>query len=92
MPRTVNAGIYPVYARLICASIATGVNWTMDVIVSLTFLALAGNISTYRWEDYNYEYRPHLKEARYLVRDWRMSEAKKIGRHSARKKKPYHKR
>ena len=51
MPRTVNAGIYPVYARLICASIATGVNWTMDVIVSLTFLALAGNMSKYRSED-----------------------------------------
>jgi len=43
-------------------------------------------------EDYNYEYRPLLKKAKYLVRDWRMSEAKKIGRHSARKKKPYHKR
>lgn len=43
-------------------------------------------------EDYNYEWRPLLKKSKYLVRDWRMKEAKKVGRHSARKKKPYHKR
>jgi len=51
MPWTVNAEIYPVYARSVCVSIATGVNWTMNVIVSLTFLDLQENMSTYRWKD-----------------------------------------
>jgi sugar porter (SP) family MFS transporter len=51
MPWTVNAEIYPLYARSICVSIATGVNWTMNVIVSLTFLDLGENMSTYRWKD-----------------------------------------
>jgi len=51
MPWTVNAEIYPLYARSICVSIATGVNWTMNVIVSLTFLYLGENMSTYRWRD-----------------------------------------
>jgi len=43
-------------------------------------------------QEYNYQWRPLMKRARYLTRDWRMVEPKKTGRVKARKKKPYHKR
>lgn len=40
----------------------------------------------------NYNWRPLLKKAKYLTRDWRTVESKKTGRPKARKKTPYHKR
>mmetsp|Transcript_61523 Transcript_61523/g.158738 ORF Transcript_61523/g.158738 Transcript_61523/m.158738 type:complete len:253 (+) Transcript_61523:1-759(+) len=43
-------------------------------------------------EEINFNWRPLLKKAKYLTRDWRMVEPKKTGQPKARKKKPYHKR
>jgi len=43
-------------------------------------------------QEINYNWRPLMKKAKYLTRDWRMIEPKKTGQPKARKKKPYHKR
>eukprot|EP00929_Paragymnodinium_shiwhaense_P005095 TRINITY_DN1065_c0_g1_i1.p1 TRINITY_DN1065_c0_g1~~TRINITY_DN1065_c0_g1_i1.p1 ORF type:complete len:371 (-),score=113.97 TRINITY_DN1065_c0_g1_i1:94-1206(-) len=43
-------------------------------------------------QEQNFEMRPLLKKAKYLTRDWRTVESKKIGKPKARKSKPYHKR
>ena len=43
-------------------------------------------------QEINFNWRPLLKKAKYLTRDWRMVEPKKTGQPKARKKKPYHKR
>lgn len=43
-------------------------------------------------QEYNYNWRPLMKKAKYLTRDSRTVESKKTGRHKARKDKPYHKR
>lgn len=43
-------------------------------------------------QEHNYQWRPLLKKAQYLTRDWRMVEPKKTGQPKARKKTPYHKR
>lgn len=43
-------------------------------------------------QEHNYDWRPLLKKAKYLTRDWRMVEDKKTGQPKARKKTPYHKR
>jgi len=43
-------------------------------------------------QEHNFNWRPLLKRAKYLTRDWRMVEPKKTGRPKARKKTPYHKR
>eukprot|EP00443_Scrippsiella_acuminata_P038102 CAMPEP_0115298452 /NCGR_PEP_ID=MMETSP0270-20121206/68267_1 /TAXON_ID=71861 /ORGANISM="Scrippsiella trochoidea, Strain CCMP3099" /LENGTH=359 /DNA_ID=CAMNT_0002716133 /DNA_START=37 /DNA_END=1117 /DNA_ORIENTATION=- len=42
-------------------------------------------------QEIDYNWRPLMKKAKYLTRDWRMIEPKKTGQHKARKKKPYHK-
>lgn len=43
-------------------------------------------------QEYNYNWHPLLKRAKYLTRDWRTVEGKKVGQPKARKKKPWHKR
>lgn len=43
-------------------------------------------------QEYNFNWRPLMKKARFLTRDWRMVEPKKTGQPKARKKTPYHKR
>ncbi|XP_045113853.1 proton myo-inositol cotransporter-like isoform X3 [Portunus trituberculatus] len=40
MPWTVNSEIYPGWARATCTSITTSINWTANLVVSLTFLTL----------------------------------------------------
>lgn len=40
MPWTVNAEIYPLWARSTCNSIATSANWFFNFLVSMTFLTL----------------------------------------------------
>jgi len=43
-------------------------------------------------QEYNFNWRPLMKKAKFLTRDWRMVEPKKPGQPKARKKTPYHKR
>jgi len=43
-------------------------------------------------QEYNFNWRPLLKKAKYLTRDWRSVESKKTGQPKARKDVPYHKR
>lgn len=43
-------------------------------------------------QEYNFNWRPLLKQAKYLTRDWRTVESKKTGKPKARKDVPYHKR
>lgn len=43
-------------------------------------------------QEYNFNWRPLLKQAKYLTRDWRTVEGKKTGQPKARKDVPYHKR
>ncbi|KAK8382803.1 hypothetical protein O3P69_011385 [Scylla paramamosain] len=40
MPWTINSEIYPGWARATCTSITTSINWTANLVVSLTFLTL----------------------------------------------------
>ncbi len=40
MPWTINSEIYPRQYRATCVGIATGVNWSSNLLVSLTFLSL----------------------------------------------------
>lgn len=41
MPWTVNSEIYPLWARSTGNACSSGVNWTFNVLVSLTFLHVA---------------------------------------------------
>ncbi|CAE7251412.1 rpsI [Symbiodinium necroappetens] len=43
-------------------------------------------------QDYNFNWRPLMKKAKYLTRDYRMVEPKKPGQPKARRKTPFHKR
>jgi len=43
-------------------------------------------------QEYNFNWRPLMKKAKYLTRDWRMVEPKKPGRPKARRRTPFHKR
>jgi len=43
-------------------------------------------------QECNYNWRPLMKKAKYLTRDWRMVRDKMTGQPKARKKTPYHKR
>lgn len=45
MPWTINAEIYPLWARGVCFSIATSFNWSCNLLVSLTFLTLVKAVS-----------------------------------------------
>ncbi|XP_054723545.1 proton myo-inositol cotransporter-like [Uloborus diversus] len=47
MPWTINAEIYPLWARSTCYSIATSINWLSNFVVSLTFLNLMQAITKY---------------------------------------------
>ncbi|KAK4299480.1 hypothetical protein Pmani_028242, partial [Petrolisthes manimaculis] len=40
MPWTINSEIYPNWARATCTSITTSINWSANLLVSLTFLTL----------------------------------------------------
>lgn len=44
LPWTVNAEIYPTWARSTCISIATAVNWSSNLLISMTFLTMADNL------------------------------------------------
>lgn len=47
MPWTINSEIYPLWARSTGNACAAGVNWTFNVLVSLTFLHLAQYFTYY---------------------------------------------
>ncbi|XP_054911494.1 proton myo-inositol cotransporter-like [Poeciliopsis prolifica] len=47
MPWTINSEIYPLWARSTGNACAAGVNWTFNVLVSLTFLHLAQYLTYY---------------------------------------------
>ena len=40
IPWTVNAEIYPLWARAVCTSLATSTNWSFNLIIAMTFLFL----------------------------------------------------
>lgn len=44
LPWTINSEIYPTWARSTAISIATMVNWTFNLLVSMTFLTMADNL------------------------------------------------
>ena len=45
MPWTVNAEIYPLWARGTASSISTCINWLFNFIVSVTFLTLTQSLT-----------------------------------------------
>ncbi|XP_068595292.1 proton myo-inositol cotransporter-like [Brachionichthys hirsutus] len=47
MPWTVNSEIYPLWARSTGNACSSGVNWTVNVLVSLTFLDVAASLTYY---------------------------------------------
>ncbi|ESO89863.1 hypothetical protein LOTGIDRAFT_218322 [Lottia gigantea] len=47
MPWTINSEIYPLWARSTSTSIATAVNWILNLIISFTFLTLTETITNY---------------------------------------------
>lgn len=47
MPWTINSEIYPLWARSTGNACAAGVNWTFNILVSLTFLHLAQYLTYY---------------------------------------------
>lgn len=47
MPWTVNSEIYPLWARSTGNACSAGVNWTFNVLVSLTFLHIAQYLTYY---------------------------------------------
>lgn len=49
MPWTINSEIYPLWARSTGNACAAGVNWTFNILVSLTFLHLAQYFTYYGW-------------------------------------------
>ncbi len=44
LPWTINAEIYPMWARSTCISIATAVNWSSNLLISMTFLTMADGL------------------------------------------------
>ncbi|XP_041349326.1 proton myo-inositol cotransporter-like [Gigantopelta aegis] len=47
MPLTINAEIYPLWARSTCGAIAMCVNWSFSLVVSFTFLTFTETITRY---------------------------------------------
>lgn len=47
MPWTINSEIYPLWARSTGNACAAGVNWTFNILVSVTFLHLAQYLTYY---------------------------------------------
>lgn len=45
MPWTINAEIYPMWARSTGNAVATSTNWIFNLIISLTFLTLSTAIT-----------------------------------------------
>lgn len=46
-PWSINAEIYPMWARSFCYSIATSVNWMFNLLISLTFITLTEVLTTH---------------------------------------------
>lgn len=44
LPWTVNSEIYPTWARSTCIGIATTVNWSSNLLISMTFLTMADSL------------------------------------------------
>jgi SP family myo-inositol transporter-like MFS transporter 13 len=47
MPWTINAELYPLWARSTCTSITTSVNWLFNLLTSLTFLTITELLGAY---------------------------------------------
>ena len=46
LPWTINAEMYPTWARSKCTGITTAVNWMSNLVVSMTFLTVVGAMGT----------------------------------------------
>mmetsp|Transcript_65840 Transcript_65840/g.132249 ORF Transcript_65840/g.132249 Transcript_65840/m.132249 type:complete len:137 (+) Transcript_65840:120-530(+) len=90
---------YPIWWLKACEPLAAlSQKNNFDMICKAFGGGLSGQAGAIRYalakamQEYNYQWRPLLKKAKYLTRDWRMVESKKTGQPKARKKTPYHKR
>lgn len=91
--------LYPIWWLKACEPLAAmSAKNDFDILCKAFGSGLSGQAGAIRlglaraMQEFNFNWRPLLKKAKYLTRDWRTVEAKKTGKPKARKSTPYHKR